>query len=146
MFLDTSVIVEVLVHGKDHRRTFQEILEELDSDAEDEDFEYISIIQLAEISDWCTKNSILEKEGIQNAKKLSRIVVPLDENICETAGVIKFERRRAGYSDFGLIDAIILASARSVEQRLLTLDPHFDGERDCIVLKPSRKYGKSYGG
>lgn len=95
------------------------------------------MVQLAEVADWCARNSISPKDGIENLKKLAQII-PLDEDICEVSGAIKSARRRAGVDDFGLIDAIILASARSMNQRLLTLDPHFEDESDCILLKLRR--------
>jgi predicted nucleic acid-binding protein len=144
MFLDTSVIIEVLTHGKDHRRIFRQILEQVETSAGDStDFEYISMVQLAEISDWCAKNDILVKDVIESVKELAQIVVPLDEAISELSGFIKFEKRQKGFGDFGLIDAIILASARSVDQKLLTFDTHFLGESDCVVLASSRKPRKT---
>jgi predicted nucleic acid-binding protein len=102
------------------------------------------MVQFAEIADWCAKNNILAKETIENAKKLVQIVVPLDEAISESAGFIKIKKRRKGFSDFGLIEAIILASARSVDHKLLSLDRHFMGESDCVVLAPPQKPRKSF--
>src|SRR5579872_4997822 len=144
MFLDTSVIIEVLTHGKDHRKIFQQIVEQVETTVENvEDFEYISVVQLAEISDWCAKNGLSVKNAIENVKELAEIIVPLDEAISESSGLIKFGKRKNGFSDFGLIDAIILASARSVDQKLLTFEAHFAGESDCVVLGPSRRPRKS---
>src|SRR5579875_3721318 len=94
---------------------------------------YVSVIQLAEVSDWCAKNGIPVINGIDSVKQIAQ-VVQLDEDICEISGALKLEKRRSGSSDFGLIDAIILASARSIGQRLLTLDSHFEGEDDCVIL------------
>ena len=48
--------------------------------------------------------------------------------------VIKYRRRELGHTDFGLLDAIVLATACSIGQRVLTFDEDFVGESDCIVL------------
>ena len=124
------------MQGKKHHQTFGRILDLIENETEeDDDSNYVSMVQLAEVADWCTKNRIPAKHGIENVKKLAQII-PLDEEICEASGAIKSARLQAGADDFGLIDAIILASARSMNQRLLTLDPHFEGESYCTVIKP----------
>lgn len=135
MLLDTSIITEIFIQGKKNRhQTFEQILDVIEKEAGDEDdSSYISMAQLAEIADWCAKNRISPKDGMENLKRI-RADHSLDEDICEASVTIK-SRRPAGADDFGLIDAIILASARSVNQRLLTLDRHFEGEPDCIILK-----------
>jgi len=40
-----------------------------------------------------------------------------------------------GVSNFGIIDGIVLSTARSLGERLLTFDADFEGEEDCIVLR-----------
>lgn len=35
---------------------------------------------------------------------------------------------------FGLLDGIILASARSIDQRLMTKDKHFEGIGDIVLI------------
>lgn len=138
MFLDTSVITEIFVDGRKHHKALDGILNIIENETEGEDdLNYVSIVQLAEVADWCARNRVPAKEGIENVKKLAQII-PLDEDICEASGSIKYSRRQAGTNDFGLIDAIILASARAMNQRLLTLDKHFEGQSDCTVLKPKR--------
>ena len=130
MFLDTSIIIEIFQSQKGSN-PLSRILDVVATSKEESN--YISTIQLAEISDWCAKNKIHPRDGINNVKTIAQ-VVPLDEGICEESGPIKLSMRESGKKSFGLIDSIILASARSVNQRLLTKDRHFKGEDDCIVL------------
>ena len=46
----------------------------------------------------------------------------------------KIPEKELGHADFGLFDAIIVATARSIGQRVLTFDADFAGESDCMVL------------
>lgn len=82
---------------------------------------------------WAVRNRVSPKDRIAAIKEFARIV-PLDEQICLEASTIKYRRRELGHSDFSLLDAIVLATARSIGQRLLTFDEDFVGESDCIVL------------
>ena len=95
---------------------------------------FVSVIQIAEVADWSVRNNLPAVEEITAVKEFAQIV-PLDEKICEDSARIKKKRRSGGHKDFGLVDALILATARSVNQRLLTIDQHFAGEEDCMVLK-----------
>ncbi len=94
---------------------------------------YISMIQLAEVADWAARNEAPLEERVEAVKELARIV-PLDERVCLDAAEIKRGRRKAGFKSFGLIDGIILATARSIGQQVLTFDKDFKGEADCILL------------
>ena len=94
---------------------------------------YLLIVQLAELSDWCLENRVSPRERVDAVKKISNIV-PLDEEICLEGSKIKAERRGNGHKDFGLLDGLVLAAARSLGVKLLTFDTDFSGERDCIVL------------
>ena len=91
------------------------------------------IVQLAELSDWCIANKAPVKERIEELKKLASII-PLDEDICLEGSRIKNERRKKGFGNFGILDGLLLAGARSVGERVLTFDRDFVGEEDCLVL------------
>jgi len=60
-------------------------------------------------------------------------VVALDVKIAIEAAKIHAENR-VKISDFGLADAIILASARSRKIKVLTGDPHFKNFKDAVML------------
>ena len=128
MLLDTSAIIEIFRNPAGSLR-FEEITKKIG----DEEV-YVSIVQLAEISDWAFKNKVPAEERIQAVKEIARMV-PLDEEICQNAAEIKQRHRKAGRNKFGIIDGIILATARSLGQHVLTLDEDFAGEKDCVIVK-----------
>lgn len=87
---------------------------------------YTSAISLAEISEW------LEKQQFERFTKLATIkhtttVLELDHSILEQAGILKVQKRKTA-PGFGLIDAIILATAKIHQLPVVTGDPHFKNE------------------
>jgi predicted nucleic acid-binding protein len=128
MLLDSSAIIEVFRSSSDSRR-FRAIVRRIG----DEEV-YVSVIQLAEVADWAVRNRLPPRDRIESVKDFVRIV-QLNEEICVEAAAIKRRRREEGHADFSLLDAIILATARSIGQKVLTFDGDFSGESDCIVLK-----------
>jgi predicted nucleic acid-binding protein len=127
VLLDTSTIVAIFTSPADSNQ-FGKIMTEIG----DEEV-YISMVQLAEIADWAARNKAPPEERVDAVKEMARMV-PLDEGICLDAVAIKQRRRKPGHNDFGLMDGIILATARSIGQQLLTLDEDFAGEDDCTVI------------
>lgn len=127
MFLDTTIIIEILRNEK-QSKTFEEIFNLI----KDEPI-FISIIQIGEISDWCHKNNINPKERITKIKQITN-TVPLNEKICLNGSKIKHQKRKKGNKKFSLIDGIILSSARSINQKLLTMDKDFRKTKDVIIL------------
>jgi predicted nucleic acid-binding protein len=127
VLLDTSAVVEIF-----RNPAGSAVLEGITAKMASEEA-YISIIQLAEVADWAERNRAPPEERIDAVKEIARIV-PLDERICLDAAKIKRARRKAGFESFGLIDGIILATARSIGQRVLTFDKDFQGEEDCILI------------
>jgi len=127
MLLDSSAIVEIFRNPNTSRR-FKSIMREVG----DEEV-FVSIVELAEVSDWAVRNRASAKDRVTYIKDFARIV-PLDEQICLDASQIKHRRRELGYTNFSLLDSIILATARSIGQRVLTFDKDFEGETDCIVI------------
>jgi len=127
MFLDTSVIIEIFRSGKSTKQ-FEDIYQLI----KDEPL-FISIIQIGEISDWCLKNDIEPAERITRLKRILNII-PLSETICLEGSKIKYEMRNIKISKFSLTDGIILASARSINQKLLTTDTDFRKSSDAIML------------
>ena len=127
MFLDTSVIIKIFRSGKSTKQ-FEDIYQFI----KDEPL-FISIIQIGEISDWCLKNDIEPAERITRLKRILNII-PLSETICLEGSKIKYEMRNMKISKFSLTDGIILASARSINQKLLTTDTDFRKSSDAILL------------
>ena len=127
MFLDTSAFIEIFQSPEGSAR-FNKIVSSIG-----EEEVYISIVQLAEVADWGIRNKVSVLDRVALVKEMAR-VVPLNEQIYLNAATIKSQRRNAGHNDFALIEGIILASARSMNQRLLTFDKDFAGEADCVVI------------
>jgi len=127
LLLDTGAIIQVLRHPRTSKE-FKLIQKHIG-----EEELYVLVVQLAELSDWCFANNVPVKERIEEVKKLANII-PLDEDICLEGSRIKNERRKTGFRDFGLLDGLLLAAARSVGERVLTFDRDFAEEQDCLVL------------
>lgn len=128
MFLDTSVIIELFQSDSNSPR-FVKIYEHIKGEPL-----FMSVIQVGEISDWCLKNNIRPDEMIGQLKKILG-TIPLNEKLCLEGSRIKSEMRARGSKPFSLIDGLILASARSVNQKLLTLDRDFAKADDVMMLK-----------
>jgi len=128
MFLDTSIIIEIFRSEK-HTKTFQDIYKYIK-----EEPLFISLVQIGELSDWCLKNHIDPEKRINKLKQILN-VIPLNEKICYDAAQIKYTMRKKGVVKFGLLDGIVLASARSINQQLLTMDNDFRTIHDAIVVR-----------
>jgi len=128
LLLDTSSLIEVLRHPKTSKE-FRLIQRHVGAEEL-----YVLIVQLAELSDWCIANDAPARERVEEVKKLANII-PLDEDICLEGSRIKNERRRKGFGNFGLLDGLVLAAARSVGERVLTFDRDFAEEKDCILVQ-----------
>jgi predicted nucleic acid-binding protein len=125
MLLDTSAVVAILTSKKAADRVGKEIG---DSQL------YVSHIQLAELADWATRSGAPAAERVDALEQMAS-VAPLTKEICLEAAAIKFAKRKRGLSGFGIVDGIVLATARSLDQNLITFDADFAGEEDCVVLR-----------
>jgi len=91
-------------------------------------------IAIAELSDvWCRENiKEWEKDIALIASKTP--IIDLDSETAHDAGKIKNEIR-ARKKDFGLSDAIILATARKENAKVLSGDRHFEGLGNVEFLR-----------
>ena len=128
MFLDTSIIIKIFRNEK-QTKTFQDIYKYIK-----EEPLFISLVQIGELSDWCLKNHIDPEKRINKLKQILN-VIPLNEKICYDAAQIKYTMHKKGVVKFGLLDGIVLASARSINQQLLTMDNDFRTLHDAIVKR-----------
>jgi predicted nucleic acid-binding protein len=125
MFLDTSALVAIFTSKKSAERIAKEVG---DSQL------YVSQIQLAELADWAVRSGAPAAERVEAVEQMAN-VAPLTKEICLEAAAIKFSKRKKAIPAFGIIDGIVLATARSLGQSLLTFDADFAGEEDCVVLR-----------
>jgi len=61
-------------------------------------------------------------------------VMNADEELSFQAGLFHSEMRKT-LKDFGLADAYVLATAKRLQAKILTGDPHFKDIKDAIILK-----------
>ena len=132
MFLDTSAIVE-LFRNEPGSPMFEKIFEIIGNEPL-----YISVVQLAEFSDWSIRNGHDVSDQVNILKMLVNIL-PMNEMICLKASQMKNEMQRKGIEKFGLIDGIVLASAQSINQKLLTTDTDFRDARYVEFMEDSYK-------
>ena len=92
---------------------------------------FTSQISLAELSSWCERNQIDSEKYLSFVKSQSKII-PLSDYLLELAGKIHFYKRKT-VKDFGLIDAIILATSKQYNLPIITGDHHFDGENVVLL-------------
>jgi len=127
MFIDTSILIEIICRDEE-----DELVLDILGLIKDRHL-FISEIQIGEISDWCLKFGLDPFETIDSIKEWIK-PVELTDRICIMGSILKMGFRRKGSKKFSLIDGIILASARSMDLKLLTLDNDFFGNEDVIVL------------
>ncbi len=125
MFLDTSIIVE-LMRGEGPR--VDSIMAHIENE-----LLFISVIQLGEVNDWCLANCSDPPARILQLKDIVN-VIPLNEAICIEASELKHQFRAQKIIKFSLMDGIILASARYIDQKLLTSDADFRKANDAIII------------
>lgn len=128
MHLDTTAIVEMLLSPPTSRR-FQQVVTTIG-----EDPVFVSMVQVAELADWCIANG-KDPATILQRLKSAVTLSPLTEQICLDGAKLKREIRGTGRKrKFGLLDGIVLASARALGQKLLTFDQDFRDLPDAVVL------------
>ena len=107
MFIDTSIIIEMISHDEE-----DELVLSILSKIKDRHL-FISVIQIGEISDWCLRFGLDPYDVLNGLKEWLR-PVKLSEKICIEGSILKMDFRKEGAKKFSLIDGIILASARSM--------------------------------
>lgn len=123
MLLDTYAWVEFF-RGTKKGAKVKEVLEQ--------EFCYTCIISLAEITKWCLKNNLTVIKYIEAIQQAS-VIIPLSNAICALAGKICFETKKE-IKDFGMMDALILATAQASGLKVLTGDKHFRDFSNTIML------------
>ena len=80
-----------------------------------------------------------EREGKNPKERLSFIrtksaVSPLDDDLAESAGKINAERRKK-VKGWGLVDSVVLATARAKGAKVVTGDEHFRDLEETVMIK-----------
>lgn len=127
MFLDTNVIIDMLQSDMEARRV-ERFMELVGNESL-----FVSVFQIGELCDWCLLNGMDPFGPCKDLNEIAR-VIPLTESICVEASDIKHEMRNKDAPKFSLGDGLVLASARSIKQTLLTKDKDFKEAEDAIIL------------
>ncbi len=114
MILDSSAWIE-LFDGSDRGKRVREILETEQC--------YTSIVTLAEVSNWSTKQNY-DTKLLMEAIKRGSSIIDLTEDIAILAGEINFERKKTN-DKWGMLDSFILATANICGLHLLTKDSDY---------------------
>ena len=116
--LDTWAWIEFYIGSEKGR----EVYEKLKSDEKC----YTSIVSIAELSDNYISGNLKSDMAwpeIRGFVESKTEVINLNTEICSEAGKIKNEGRKE-FPDFGLMDGIILATAKQNDLKLITGDKH----------------------
>ena len=103
---------------------------------EQEDCElFTPSVVLAELSDAVVKGKIKQDwQDLARFVTFNTQIQEIDAELARDAGIIKNDLRKK-HPDFGLIDAIVLATARKTNSKLLTGDAHLVGEPNVIDIR-----------
>ncbi len=123
MLLDTSACIEYF-RGGEKGMAPSKIL--------DAGKGYISILTLAEITVWCYRLGLNPEKHVNLIKSIAS-VLNITEDIARFAGQINLEQKQ-NEPNFGMIDAIIYATARLHGLKILTTDGQFKGLDDVEML------------
>ncbi|MFH1774872.1 MAG: PIN domain-containing protein [Methanobacteriota archaeon] len=123
MFLDTSAVIEHFLGSKRGERVAAILKREPC---------FISILSLAEAKIWCIKNNRDYAIWLEKTSKMVSIV-EITKSICESGAEITHTMQKTN-KNFGLMDGLILATARSLNQGLMMKDAHFKGIEDVEII------------
>ena len=90
-------------------------------------------IVVAEFTDKYERERTNPKEQLSFVRTKSSIA-PLDDVIAEAAGRISAQRRTK-VKGWGLVDSVVLATARTLEAKVVTGDEHFRDLKEAIMTK-----------
>ncbi len=91
-----------------------------------------SIITVAEISSTLRRADEDVEHAYKTITNLSKIHF-LSPEFAKEAGILHAETRKK-VKDFGMADAIILLTARKLNAKILTGDPHFKGFKEAVLV------------
>lgn len=122
---DTYAWVEYL-KGSETGIKVQEILESQENEI------FSSIITVAEVCSKFKRENIDEDPAYSSIIHLSKIHF-INPEFAKETGVLHAEIRKK-IKDFGLADAFVLLTARKLNAKILTGDPHFKGFKETILI------------
>ena len=89
-------------------------------------------IVIAEFTDKYVREKMNPKERLKFMMTKS-MILPLNADVAEIAGNISAERRKK-VKGWGLVDSVVLATARAREVKVVTGDEHFEDLDEAIMI------------
>ena len=93
---------------------------------------YTTMVSLAEISNWASKNNLDADKFVKFVTGLTQIL-DLSESVSILAGKLNFQRKRVN-KNWGMLDSFVLASALIYGLIILTKDHHFRDLKKVEIL------------
>ena len=92
---------------------------------------------VSELYSWALKNG-KDPQAILKVVRDGSQLMEFTNGIAELAGQIHNENKKQT-KGFGMVDAMIYATALANSLKILTGDPHFEGKRDVVFVGPKAK-------
>lgn len=125
--VDTWSWIEYLISSSSGEKV-KEIVED------DKNEIYINSIILAEVISKTAREKRDSKIAFDALIALSIVVEIDDPNFSRDVGILHAEIKQK-IKDFGLADAYVLLTARKINARIVTGDPHFKDFRETIMIE-----------
>ena len=93
---------------------------------------FTSIITIAEMSSKLKRENLDAEKGYEIITNSSKIYF-MNPELAKEAGLLHAEMKKK-IKDFGMIDSIILSTARKLGAKIVTGDPHFKGFKEAILI------------
>ena len=123
--IDSHAWIEYFV-GSGRGNEVKKILESNKNDI------FTSIITIAEVVSVTKRENRDAEEKYNDIINLSKIYF-ISLEFAKEAGILHAETRKK-IKDFGLADAFILLTARKLNAKIVTGDPHFKGFKEAILV------------
>lgn len=123
--IDAYAWIEYFIESEKGKK-IKEVIESQDNEI------FVSIITIAEVS----SVGVREKRDVELGNK---VILSLSSvhfinlELAKEAGILHAEIRKK-IKDFGLADAIVLLTARKLNAKVLTGDPHFKRFKEAILI------------
>ncbi len=92
---------------------------------------FTSTISIAELAYFAECVGADRKKMNETVLRFSTLL-EVNRDILEQGGVLKAQKRKT-IADFGLVDAILLATSKQYNLPIVTGDPHFHGENTVML-------------
>ena len=123
--IDAHAWIEYFL-GSERGKKVKEILESNENEI------FSSIITLAEVVSVTKRENRDAEEKYRDILNLSKVYF-ISTELAKEAGIFHAEIKKK-IKDFGLADTFVLLTARKLNAKIVTGDPHFKGFKEAILI------------